>query len=376
MECVFYINNEQVLKCKIDVSWQGQSSIGAKKKNYSFDFTNANGKSLKIKFGDWICTDGFHAKGYFIDPSQTHDIGTYRLWRKMIGSLDYPDCKVSNMPFSTSTTSSKSRYTGEALYAPDGFPLELLVNGDFEGLYTLRLKKTRENYALDNSNLNHIYLDSNSHPTLFSTYNLSEWDVKSPKMSGYVEGASTLPVKFSDVQANIERLFSFTSDLANQYVNHAQYINLAHWMTWFLLVEIVYDNDHSGNNYNVMTWDGKIWSIIPYDFDATLRSGEAVPQDQNFVLGNNTNDIWQTFYTVFNTEIKAQYAKLRRNQVITIANCAKIFCDIQKNIPASIYEKDIAKWQHTSSFSSVDQIWAFFRDRLNYLDTRYGYTGA
>ncbi|MDR8236563.1 spore coat protein CotH, partial [Acinetobacter baumannii] len=77
----------------------------------------------------------------------------------------------------------------------------------------LRLKKTRQNYALNNADLNHIFLDSATYDAhLSQSFDPHDWEIKSPKMSGY-EDQGPVPSKFAAVQTSIERLFNFTKDL-------------------------------------------------------------------------------------------------------------------------------------------------------------------
>lgn len=50
-----------------------------------------------------------------------------------------------------------AEFTADAKYYPHGFPVEIYMGDAFYGLYTLRLKKTRQNYALNNADLKHIF---------------------------------------------------------------------------------------------------------------------------------------------------------------------------------------------------------------------------
>lgn len=116
---------------------------------------------MKIKFGDMISADSFHLKAYATDTTHTRDIGSARIWRDMISQLDYPQNKVNNMEISLSlTTNENEAYNQDAKYYTEGFPVRVFLNGVFFGLYTMRNKKTRENYSLNNKNKKHIFLDS------------------------------------------------------------------------------------------------------------------------------------------------------------------------------------------------------------------------
>lgn len=63
------------LQANVELSIQGQGSVYDKKKNYTLDLLNSEGKSLAVKFGDMIAADSFHLKGFYRDPSHFRDQG-------------------------------------------------------------------------------------------------------------------------------------------------------------------------------------------------------------------------------------------------------------------------------------------------------------
>lgn len=361
---------------KAEMAVQGQGSASDRKKNFTIDFFNANDDDLDIKFGDTIAASSYHLKGFWRDPSHMRDQGGYRCWKELVQKLDYPYSKINNIVYSADPARpTDADFTADAKYYPHGFPVEVYWNGVFYGLYTLRLKKTRTNYALNNANLNHIFLDSGTYTALLKEpFDATDWEIKSPKMSGYKD-LGLIPSAFNDtVKASCTRLFEFTSTLSTSYVNHADYIVLPHWVLWYLMCELTGDWDHSGNNYNIITWNNRQWSLIPYDLDWTLNwsGGAGAPQSNNLLSA----DIWATFRTVFEPQIKAMWTKYRKNGDITVENVVKHYRGAVKNVPRKIFKADKEKWGGYPSFSeqnypNLEQAYVWFQARIAYLDSKY-----
>lgn len=370
------VNGKEIIRFKAQLSIQGHGSAKYAKKGYTLDIFNQRGEELEIKFGNMVATDSFHLKAYATDRTHARDIANGRIWREMINLLDYPYSKVNNNPYTPSLDVNKNElYIADAQYYTDGFPIGVYHNNVFLGLYTLRLKKKRENYALNNKNNNHIFLDSATYTAyLKESFDYADWDVKSPKMSGY-EG-ETKPIPNSDVVAKATRLFDFTKNLSSQYSNHADYIILKHWIAWYIFSEIISNRDTDGNNYNLITWDGQHWSIIPYDLDLTLGLN---PWGASYVVDTErnqfdiTHDIWSTFRSVYLNDIKSMYAKLRTSGFLTTENLMKYYVDQVKYIPRNIYEADREKWSciWTNAEPSLAQIELFLNGKLNYLDSQW-----
>lgn len=365
-------NTEVYTVCKVAFKVQGNGTLTDKKKGYTFDFTNINDKKLAIKFGSMLATDSFHLKAFYRDPTHTRDQGGYRFWRSVVRQLDYPFSKLHNIIVDKNFERDQSAdFNADAKFYPHGFPVEIHINGSFFGLYTLRLKKTRENYALNSKDNNHIFLDSAEYFAFLKTpFDYSLWEVKSPKMSDYEE-KQPIPEKFSDVREAIERLFNFTSNLATTYADHAEYLNLPHWLLFYVMAEIIGDWDHNGNNYNLLTWDKKHWTIVPYDLDWTMNWTRLGETQSGYIL---SSDIWTTFRKVYEPEIKAMWTDFRKRRVLTVDNVVRHYINVARYVPRNIYSEDKEKWGAAGSFvnknyPTMQQLSEYVAVRFDYLDS-------
>ena len=366
-----YDDNEKFLfagNCELAI--QGHGSATVPKKGYTFDLYNSNNDALSVKFGDMVAVDSFHLKAYYSDRTYSRDVGGCKLWRDMINTLPYPLSKVNNKPTELSTTVKKdNQYIADANYFPNGFPIAVYINGTFQGLFTFRHKKTRQNYALDNSNLGHIFLDSATYTArLNEAFDHTDWEIKSPKMSGYVDMG---PVPNATVLANINRLFDFTRNLAAQKANYADFIVLKHWIHFLIFSELSGNWDIDGNNVNLMTWNGAQWTILPYDLDQSfgLRATTISTNQTGWVVNVA---FWSTFKNAFITEIKEEYTRLRTSFLQT-NNLTKYFINQTKAIPRDIYKADFDKWGlfYTNGEPQLEHIFSYIESRLTFLDTQW-----
>ena len=377
------VGEKIVLIAKCELAIQGHGSTAYTKKGYTFDVLNAEGDALAIKFGDMPAVDSFHLKAYATDMTHTRGLSGPQLWREMVGSLDYPKNLVNNHALSLSASQKQNTiFWADAKYSEDGFPCTVYLNGEFFGLYTLKLKKGRVNYAMDKSDKSSIFLDSassNYSAYLSQSFDASDWEVKNPKISGYEENG---PISDADVLASIQRLWSFTTALSSMYASHADYIVLDHWLCWYILCELITHRDTSGNNYELCTWDNVHWSILPYDMDITVGlnawSNYTIETSvSGFVVGtkpqNGDTAFWQNFRTRYATELSALWTKLRKSGIISIGNLTKIYKGRASIIPPDVYSADLAKWGSiwNNGIPTIQQTIAVLESRIEYLDTQW-----
>ena len=373
------VGGRPVLAADCELSIQGHGSIAYSKKGYTFDVLNKNGDAASLKFGDLPAADSFHLKAYATDMTHTRGLAGAKIWRQMLDVLPYQENLVTNRALSLVATQKKNAlYWADAKFSEDGFPCAFYLNGSFHGLYTLKLKKGKPNYALDDSNTDNIFLDaasSNYTAYLSQSFDYTDWELKSPKITGYSPNGQ---ITDAGVLADIQSLWSFTTDLSNKYAQHADYIVLDHWLLWYILCELICHKDTSGNNYELLTWDGTHWSILPYDMDLTLGlDAWASYTIQTAVTGwqvgtqpgSGDTSFWANFRTLYRGELSTLYTLLRRS-VLTIDNLSNIFKAEAECIPRDIYDADYQAWGTiwSNGLPTLQQTLAVLESRLAFLD--------
>ena len=175
---------------------QGRSSMLAPKSNYSFDIDDGT----KIRFGTWVAQDSFHLKANYIDAFRGgRNIVSYRLQTEINDSRGWGNARPwrklnkGNVTIYGSNGDINADLNNNAFGHPDGFPVKLYVNGEFYGLYTLNMKKHRDNMVMDKSTATNIQLDGDGWATFFKGANFIDWkkfDIRNPKYLVYATSDS------------------------------------------------------------------------------------------------------------------------------------------------------------------------------------------
>lgn len=371
---IITLNNgvENLITFGAEMSIQGAGSAGYRKKGYNIDMVNANGDDFKLKIGDMISTDSFHVKAFHTDITHTRDVGNGRLWQEMYQTRSYPYNFVRPVPPPTEFVSldeynNKTVYTEDAKFFTDGIPCQIIIGGVFVGLYTLRLKKTRENYALDRDNENHIFAENaitgrylgRQHYETYEDW-IESWELRTPRKATQT------------TKDNILRFFNWWEDVYNGDVSLADtyqdYIVLESWIDFYIIAELIGHRDIDGNNTLINTYDGTHWQIFLYDTDNSIGIFSTLnPPPAGLSI---SADIWTAVRTQLLPQIKDRYQFLREAGIFSNENFKKIYGGISDKIPRSVYEQNYKRWgcQTTNGIPTMEQIYGFLNDRLNTLD--------
>lgn len=390
---VFKENDNEILKCKAKVALQGQSSLQYPKKNFTFDLLNANNKKLKLKIGGFIASDSWHIKGFQKDVSMVRDNLTSTLWHKIRKNNVFPYSLIADIPNDISTTASDKVYFEEdARFFADGFPIVLNNNSGFHGLYIFRLKKSRENYKLDNSIKSHIFLEfdylidiANGLRLLdWKTFDYKQFELKSPKITLYEIGQ---PISDTAVMATINNFWSWTNAIYNNAstTNLDQYANIPSFIDYLIACEVSDHWDGFSNNILLIAHNGKIGAFI-YDTDHTWgiqndenwvakSTKEAFILDQNGRKSPEDKTFWKNFRTKYDTQIKARYTDLRNKGVISIQTIDEIATNFIRVYGYDHFKKEFDKWGYGFTPSvgkaSLRQILEFSNASINFLDSKW-----
>lgn len=175
------------------IQWnvQGNISAGFDKKNFAIDLFNSieEDNTFEVKFGNWVPQDSFHLKAYISDFWKIRSLGVYRHAEEIAQSRPY----FNRRPWDIISKGAKQSVadvlkggigkvssdidTG-ALGRPDGFPVMLYINGTPWGLYTLNLKKHKDNYCITKNDNDGLQLFFGDYMTgVFNHYNNNYWAI-------------------------------------------------------------------------------------------------------------------------------------------------------------------------------------------------------
>ena len=269
------VTKQDVVKCRmiyndsdgsffdkpIDLSYQGSSSMAYAKKNFAMDILNEDGSSCDIKIGDWPVMDSYNFKANFIDFTQSRNVTIARLAYQAACTRPYGQRFGWELPYSPGVTSLRDRFDDGSRGTIDGFPMELFINGEYWGLYTFNIKKTRKNFNMKKGEDIKIIMGAETHNSYIDFYE-SQWDFKNPD--------PVTPVTLEKVR----RLFTWQRDIdrgrADFLSTYKDYWLKDQWIDYFIFITLFYAPDCYWKNGMLCTWDGDRWAFMLYDLDTTF----------------------------------------------------------------------------------------------------------
>lgn len=174
-------------------SKQGNISGRFDKPNESIDILLELGNdedTYEIQFGNWPVQDSFHLKAYYSDFWKVRSLGVYKLaerialsrpyynrrpWDRILGGAQQTNAQALKGGIGTPDQDMHNGGLGH----PDGFPVMLYWNGNPMGLYTLNLKKHKDNYFITKNDDEGKQLFIGDYMTgVFERYNNAYWQIQ------------------------------------------------------------------------------------------------------------------------------------------------------------------------------------------------------
>ena len=356
-----FVDAEQTITGWADVEWQGNTSIVFPIKNYGIDLYEDEAMTTKMDISvlPHMATDSYHLKANYIDPSNVKNLAGARLFKYM--------CDIVGLTFPNS-----------ARCVVDGRPVEVYVNGKFNGIYTFNYKQSKSLFGMGSGNAEFIYrcevgtgwglFEGTSFPTK-EEFDLI-WEARYPKPKNLTN------------HNEIQRMLKWVNDAtADEFkTNIGSYLNLQSCLIYRICGDIMAFRDNSAKNLTVCSWDGQVWYTIPYDMDMGMMD----KTDSGMV--NAGGNLWSKLDANFNAEKKAMYAQLR-NAGMDANTIFKLYSDILYPIGMNGYTADrkVKYDPYTNidsrvSFVGFDDYIGFHKEfiqaRIGLMDEKYGYTAT
>ena len=356
-----FVDAEQTITGWADVEWQGNTSIVFPIKNYGIDLYEDEAMKTKMDISvlPHMATDSYHLKANYIDPSNVKNLAGARLFKYM--------CDTVGLTFPNS-----------ARCVVDGRPVEVYVNGKFNGIYTFNYKQSKSLFGMGGGVAEFIYrcevntgwglFEGTSFPTK-EEFDLI-WEARYPKPKNLTH------------HNEIQRMLKWVNDAtADEFkTNIGSYLNLQSCLIYLICGDIMAFRDNSAKNLTVCSWDGQVWYTIPYDMDMGMMD-----KADNGMESHGGN-LWNKINANFDAEKKALYAQLR-NAGMDANTIFKLYSDILYPIGMNGYTADrkVKYDPYTNidsrvSFVDFDDYIGFHKEfiqaRIELMDTKYGYTAT
>ena len=403
---LYYDGLGNSFKMSAEIEIQGQTSrIFAQtggKGNYTLDLPK------DVKFGSWVPQDSFHLKGAAKDVTRGILPISYKLAYKLMESLNAkPNRALSEGNNTNYEYASGDRFTDwgdNARCIPDGFPVEVYVNGNYHGLYSWQLKKHRKNYSMNKKDYTSFFLDAEammSNDYLHGIWNdgpaawWTSFEIKNPKdlvcMDGsaydgdhpkelidstseyydsnnkaHVGSAKTKSIieSFSTKYLEVKSLIT-NNDIVQAKEKFNEYFDYNACMLVYIFNCVMRNYDSVKKNTLWGIWKNNKIAPMLYDLDAMY--GEGWTGTISYGIGAQMwSDTYATaewplslFWSLYESEVRSTYSELRRSGLISIDTWKDVMYGWVNRIGVEAYNRDIEKWPETPSY------------RKNLTDTTY-----
>lgn len=346
-----YHNGNTVLTGYAKLKWQGNSSILWDKKGYRLQpFTdNTFAKKEKVQFiPSWAPTSKINLKAYYTDG---------------LLSRDPVNASIGADIASTNLSLPNDLKQEDNFGFIDGFPIVLIFNGEFEGIYSFNTARPDFDYVK-------YGIMGNEYTNVTNFTSANKADVK---LDGSDFESLNPETVTDDEKSAVGDLVTWvaTSTDENFKADFGKHLDLKTTIDYFILGNLLAGADSFGKNQIFLSWDGQKWFMQAYDLDTTFGvSWDGKKQDLPTGLNGTGNNLFKRLSKLFSPEISARYAELRT--WLTPAYVLDKYKKRINTIGVSNYQREFAKWQNPSKdfatykqlkgavnhqFSLLDQLW-------------------
>lgn len=351
------------------VKWQGSSSLTYPKKNYTVTFDNA----FEAIEG-WGEQKKYCMKANFMDFSHSRNICCAKLWGQIVKS------RASNNSL-YSTLSALPNWG-----AVDGFPIIIVINDEYQGIYTFNIPKDGWMFGMGSGTQEAIICADKSGAGNFAT--LFENEAICDGSDFEIEYA-TDENDTAWIVTSINRLINavLASDGSDIDTTIAQYVDISSAIDYLLFTPLVHGADMLRKNYLLVTYDGVKWFFSAYDMDSTFGItwhagyyGDTDGGAFNPAIGSANNQYptlsSMTTHKLFRLlienkqeAIKARYNELRAG-AMSEANVAHEFNEFAASIPKPYFDEEPKVWATipATSANNANQIITHYMLRTPKID--------
>jgi hypothetical protein len=335
------------------MKWQGSSSLAWDKKNYTIKFDNA----FEVADG-WGSQKKYCLKANWIDHSHSRNVVSAKLWGLVRKNR-------SNLP-----TQLKGLPNAGAI---DGFPVIIMLNGEFHGLYSWNIPKDAWMFGMGSGTKEAIVgADNQAEDTAFKAETLLDadgWELEYNSSSFTADAVKTSLNNLIKACIN-----SLGGDLDTTV---AQYLDWESAIDYYIFAVILQGGDMITKNTILATFDGVKWYFSAYDMDTTYGlefdgSGlvrSVTTSHTTFETIAETHRVFELIKRFKTNELKARYNALRTNELSESRIC-NYFENYAWDISSPLLVEEVKKWPSVrgSSVNGIDQICRWVRQRLEACD--------
>ena len=403
---------------------QGQSSAGLPKKNYSITFADKF-----LAKNDWLPSKKYTFKSCYNDPTWARNAVSGRLWAQCVASRP-------NVSYESLLDEKKEELldqNGDAITVPsypidvysnhgtyDGFPIYIIANGKYIGLYTMLIAKDKDMFGIGQykqykktecvvSNEGagtggtggfkaaNLVVDAEKGEDVSGKSTAWTYECipnEKPKPSDYDKGVdddaykedlSKYEADNTKFRASLNTMIQSVVDSTgkdNKDTNYkkvsAQYLDYDSVVDYMIFSSLINAADDVGKNWLLVTYDGTKWFFSAYDLDTTWgnwcpdynkpnllwRPDEGSPSLKDW---NDYNRAMHMIWTYDPQRLIDRYEYLR-STVFSEENVYREFLSFIRKIPMNAIEADRRLFRTEPNGMDFAQLENWYRLRVKEMD--------
>lgn len=335
--------------------WQGASSIDYSKKNYTVTLDN----NIEL-VPSWGSHKKYVLKADYIDFSHTRNIVSAKLWGQVAKSRNNENAHIDDLPNAG---------------AIDGFPIMLVINNEFHGLYSMTIPKDKWLFDMGSGeNEGIVSAETHSLPTRFKA-TITEADLLAETSFSVEYAPDEEDVGWMAISISNAITSALNASSAEDIETLDNYIDINSVIDHYIFACLIGATDCTDKNYLLATWDGTKWYMSEYDLDTTFGNtwtGNGYVKRSTIPTFASYADEHRLMYLIYHyapERLKSRYNELRAS-IMSEDNVAYMFYNYGSIIPRPIKEMDARKWPllPATDTNTIEQIVNWYRLRVAYLD--------
>lgn len=336
------------------LKWQGASSIAYDKKNFTITFGAA-----QTIVESWGAQKKYCLKANYVDFSHCRNIVAAKLWGQALRTRSKRNEKLYPLP------------NGGAI---DGFPIMLVINDEYQGIYTFNIPKDKWMFGMTDG-ARECILTAETHAKGTQFAEEAKVDATDFEMEYVPDEANTQWVKDS-VNTLIRTVMNFSGTTAAEVDSViGPYLDIDSAVDYFIITCMFALTDNLDKNYILLTFDGVKWMFSEYDLDTAFGNrwdGKTYYNPSTIVTLKsfaNTHKMMGILYNCDKDKIKARYAALRKN-VLSEGNVQTTVSNFLVDIPKGLLDEEVVLWPKIpgTNTNNMSQILNWYRLRCIEMD--------
>lgn len=336
------------------LKWQGASSIAYDKKNFTLSFDTS--QTIQEK---WGAQKKYCLKANYVDFSHCRNIVAARLWGQAVRSRPTKNSRLYDLP------------NGGAI---DGFPIMLVINEVYQGLYTFNIPKDKWMFGMGAGDREAI-LTAETHAKATQFAEEAKVDKTDFEMEYVPDEEDTQWVKDS-INTLIRAVMEFDGETAADVESLiGPYVDLESAVDYFLITSMFALTDNLDKNYILATFDGVRWAFSEYDLDTAFGNcwnGKVYYNPMTVVTFKgfaNAHKLMGILYNCYRDKLKSRYAALRKT-VLSEVNVQMTVVNFLVDIPKALLDQEALIWPKIpgTNTNNMTQILDWYRLRCIAMD--------